>query len=246
MLTEERQQLIFKLLCEKKTITVTELTELLQTSESTIRRDLNMMHKQGKLIKVHGGATVREYCMTAAEQDMSTKASIHLEEKKRIAQYAATLIQQGDFVYIDAGSTTEILVDYIEQSAEFVTNGINHARKLTAKGFRVHLLGGEYKLSTEAMIGIEAFHSLSKYHFSKAFMGTNGITLQGGYTTPDIAEACVKSEAVKRAYEAYVLADYSKFNVDSCITFAKLKDAQILTDKKPVQNYEHYTIVKEV
>ncbi|MGN0466797.1 MAG: DeoR/GlpR family DNA-binding transcription regulator [Lachnospiraceae bacterium] len=246
MLTEERQKLILKLLGEKKTITVTELTEILQTSESTIRRDLNTMHKQGRLIKVHGGATVKEYSMTATEQDMSTKASIHLEGKRKIAQYAAKLICQGDFVYIDAGSTTEILVDYIDQPAEFVTNGINHARKLAAKGFRVHLLGGEYKLSTEAIIGIEAFHSLSKYHFSKAFMGTNAISLQGGYTTPDIAEACVKSEAIKRAYEAYVLADYSKFNMDSCITFAKLGDAQILTDKKPVQNYEHYTILKEV
>lgn len=246
MLTEERQQLISKLLSEKKTVTVTELTEALQTSESTIRRDLNMMHKQGKLIKVHGGATVREYSMMTVEQDMSVKSLIHLEEKKKIAQYAATLIEPGDFVYIDAGSTTEIFVDYIEQPAEFVTNGINHARKLTTKGFRVHLLGGEYKLSTEAMIGIEAFQSLSKYHFSKAFMGTNGISMQGGYTTPDIAEACVKGEAIKRAYKAYVLADYSKFNMDSCITFAKLKDAQILTDKKPVQNYEHYTIVKEV
>ncbi len=246
MLTEERQQLILKLLCEKKTVTVTELTQALQISESTIRRDLNMMHKQGKLIKVHGGATVREYSMTTEEPDMRTKTSIHLEEKRKIAKYAATLIEEGDFVYIDAGSTTELLVDYIEQPAEFVTNGINHARKLTAKGFRVHLLGGEYKLSTEAIIGIEAFHSLSAYHFSKAFMGTNGISIQGGYTTPDIAEAYVKGEAVKRAYKAYVLADYSKFNMDSCITFAKLKDAQILTDKKPVQNYEHYTIVKEV
>lgn len=246
MLTEERQQLILKQLEEQQAVTVTELTKLLNTSESTIRRDLTSLHQQGKLLKVHGGATAKEQSTMAVEYDMQTKASLNLSEKRKIAQYAAALIEQDDFVYIDAGSTTEFLVEYINQPAEFVTNGISHARKLARKGFRVHLLGGEYKLSTEAIIGIEAVRALSAYHFTKAFMGTNGITITGGFSTPDTREACVKGEAIRRAYQAYILADHSKFNMDSCITFASLKEAQILTDKKPALNYEDYTIVKEV
>lgn len=246
MLTEERQQFILRQLEEHKAVTVAELTKLLSASESTIRRDLNSLHQQGKLLKVHGGATAKEQSMVAVEYDMQTKASLNLTEKRKIAQYAAALIAYDDFVYIDAGSTTEFLVEYINQPAEFVTNGISHARKLARKGFRVHLLGGEYKLSTEAIIGIEALKALSAYHFTKAFMGTNGISITGGYSTPDTREACVKGEAIRRAYQSYILADHSKFNMDSCITFASLKEAQILTDKKPALNYEDYTVVKEV
>lgn len=246
MLTEERQQLILERLKEQRAVTVTELTQFLNASESTIRRDLNSLHDQGKLWKVHGGATVKEQATEAVEYDMVTKATLNLSEKRQIARYAASLIEKDDFIYLDAGSTTEFMIEYMNEPAEFVTNGVNHARKLAMKGFRVHLLGGEYKLSTEAMTGAEAVRALSVYHFTKAFMGTNGISLAGGYTTPDTQEACVKGEAVKRAFQAYVLADHSKFNVDSSVTFANLKDAQILTDKKPAQNYEDYTVVKEV
>lgn len=246
MLTEQRQQAILNQLEKQKAVTVTELTKLLDSSESTIRRDLNSLHQQGRLIKVHGGATRKEKAAMAVEYDMKTKAELHLVEKQKIAIYAASLVDQNDFVYLDAGSTTELMVDYLNQPAEYVTNGISHARKLAAKGFRVHLLGGEYKLSTEAIIGIEAVRALSMYHFTKAFMGTNGISIFGGFSTPDTREACVKTEAIKRAYQSYVLADHFKFDMDSRITFASLKDAQIVTDQKPAANYEDYTVVKEV
>lgn len=246
MLTEERQNQILKYLDEQKAVTVMELTELLDASESTIRRDLNSLHKQGKLVKVHGGATKKGHTVAAVEYDMTTKSSLYQEEKRRIAKYAASLIETNDFVFIDAGSTTELMTEYIETPAEFVTNGIMHARKLAMKGFRVHLIGGEYKFSTEAIVGIEALSGMQSFHFTKAFLGVNGISIEGGFTTPDTREAVIKSEAVKRAYEAYVLGDGSKFDMDSSVTFASLKDAQIITDKIPAPDYEEYTMIKEV
>ncbi|MBE5955605.1 MAG: DeoR/GlpR transcriptional regulator [Lachnospiraceae bacterium] len=246
MLTEERQQRILKLLEEQSAITVTELTEFLDASESTIRRDLNALHKMGKLVKVHGGATSVENNMASIEYDMTTKAGIAMTEKKKIAQYAASLIEKDDFVFIDAGSTTEWMIDFINEPAEFVTNGLNHARKLSKKGYRVHVLGGEYKMSTEAIIGVEALRSLELYHFTKAFMGVNGISLKCGYSTPDTQEAYVKRAVIKRAREAFILADHSKFNLISRVTFSALGDAQIITDQKPEENYEEYTVVKEV
>lgn len=246
MLTEERQNQILKYLDEKKSVTVTELTEIFDASESTIRRDLNSLHKQGKLLKVHGGATIKGHTVASVEYDMTTKASLYLDEKSRIAKYAASLIEMNDFVFIDAGTTTELMIDYIDTPAEFVTNGITHARKLAMKGYRVHLLGGEYKLSTEAIIGVDAYQGLQAYHFTKAFMGVNGITISGGYSTPDSREACVKSEVVKRTYEAFILADHSKFNMDSSVTFAEINQAKIITDKKPSGKYEEHTVVKEV
>lgn len=246
MLTEERQQRILKLLEEQNAITVTELTQILDASESTIRRDLNALDKMGKLVKVHGGATSVDNNMVSIEYDMTTKASIAMTEKRKIAQYAATLIEKDDFVFIDAGSTTELMIDFITEPAEFVTNGLNHARKLSMKGYRVHVLGGEYKLSTEAIIGVEALRSLESYHFTKAFMGVNGISLKAGYSTPDTQEAYVKKAVIHRAKEAFILADHSKFNMISRVTFSALEDAVILTDLKPEENYEEHTVVKEV
>lgn len=246
MLTEERQQRILKLLEEHSAITVTGLTELLDASESTIRRDLNALHKMGKLVKVHGGATSVDNKMASIEYDMTTKASIALLEKRKIAQYAASLIEKDDFVFVDAGSTTECMIEFINEQAEFVTNGLNHARKLAMKGYRVHVLGGEYKMSTEAIIGVEALRCLEQYHFTKAFMGVNGISLKSGYSTPDTQEAYVKKAVMGRAREVFVLADHSKFNMISRVQFAALEDAVILTDQMPDENYEEFTVVKEV
>lgn len=184
--------------------------------------------------------------MVSVEYDMPTKSSIALYEKRKIAQYAASLIGKDDFVFIDAGSTTEMMIEFINEPAEFVTNGLNHARKLSMKGFRVHVLGGEYKMSTEAIIGVEALKSLEQYHFNKAFMGVNGISLKSGYSTPDTQEAYVKKAVMNRAREVFILADHSKFNMISRVQFAALEDAVILTDQMPDDNYEEYTVVKEV
>ena len=117
MLTEQRYEIILKLLSERRSITVTELKELLNASESTIRRDLNALDEQGKLTKVFGGAVERgkDSDVSTTELSVSQKAGVNTEEKKLIAQYAAKLVAPNDFVYIDAGTTTEFLIDYLEE-----------------------------------------------------------------------------------------------------------------------------------
>ena len=102
MLAEERFREILKIVNEKKTVTVTELTELLDTSESTIRRDLTQLHKRGALLKVHGGATVLNGAYTTKDAKVSEREGLYVEEKRSIAKLAAALIGQEDFVYIDA------------------------------------------------------------------------------------------------------------------------------------------------
>ena len=110
MLAEERFSLILDLLARQRTATVQELCEALNASESTIRRDLNELDKQGKLNKVHGGATLPDSRFLADEPTMEAKESQAVEQKRSIAQAAAKLINADDFVFIDAGSTTLELV----------------------------------------------------------------------------------------------------------------------------------------
>lgn len=247
MLTQERYQLILNLLNRKRAVTVVELTEALGASEATVRRDLNTLHEMGRLNKVHGGATALSTSFLTREEDMSVKSVRNVERKALLGQYAATLIQDDDFVYIDAGSTTEYLVNALTDSrATFVTNGFSHVQKLARKGLKAYILGGRFKPVTEAVVGAVASANLRKYNFSKCFMGANGISPEVGFTTPDAEEAMLKAEVIARSYMVYVLADHSKFNLAASVTFAELSKACIITDKLEEERYRPLTVIQEV
>jgi DeoR family fructose operon transcriptional repressor len=246
MLAQERFEKILELLRVEQSVTVAELTRQLNISESTIRRDLTTLDQQGLLNKVHGGATARKTVL-AREEAVAQKSGKHLQEKREIAKCAAECIHSGDLVYIDAGTTTEFMIDFLkEYDVNYITNGINHARKLMNAGFNVFLLGGEIKAVTEAIIGEDALETLDKYNFTKGFFGANGVDTERGFTTPDRKEAAVKRKAMAHCQKAYVLADRSKFNQISSVKFAEIKDADIITDDLEDKKYEMLTTVKEV
>ena len=122
------------------------------------------------------------------------------------------------------------MIDYIEvKNAVFVTNAITHARLLSEKGYTVYILGGEFKAVTEAIVGEEAVASLDKYNFTKGFWGTNAVSLTKGFSTPEPKEALVKKRSMENCRKCYILADASKFNKISNVTFAGFESADILT-----------------
>ena len=116
MLTEERYQYILEYLQEHGSVTVAELTGQLGASESTIRRDLNALGNLGKLSKVHGGATALHLDFSYVEHPIETKSKLYVEEKRRIGQYAAQTIRKDDFLFLDAGTTTGMMIDYITEA----------------------------------------------------------------------------------------------------------------------------------
>lgn len=232
MLTEERFAKILSILERTGSVTVQQLMAELNTSESTIRRDLTALDASGQLTKVHGGAILKNAVYSTTDDEVIHRKEQNRAEKEKIAKYAAGLISAGDFVYIDAGTTTELMIDYITQKqALFVTNAITHAKKLAEKGCTVYILGGEFKAVTEAIVGEEAVATLEKYNFTKGFFGTNGISLQQGFSTPELREAMVKKKSMENCRERYVMADHSKFNQISSVTFAPFESATILTTK---------------
>lgn len=246
MLAEERYEKILKLLEEKKSVTVTEVRELLQASESTVRRDITALNNAGKLVKVFGGAVAAEHSYTSHEPTVAQKIKLNREEKQRIAKYAASLIGEEEFIYLDAGTTTGYMLDHLAGTGStFVTNAVAHAQKLAAMGVHVLLVGGELKSSTEAVIGNQAMQTLLNYHFTKGFFGTNGISKMEGLTTPDVDEALVKQTAMRQCQRCFVLSDYSKFNHVSSVSFADMDDAVIITDQvvKGYEELEHIVAV---
>ena len=247
MLAEERFSRILSIIEAEGSATIQELMTALDASESTVRRDLITMDENGLLTKVHGGAIARRPSVSTHDEDVRNRKTMNAEQKNAIAKYAASLIRPDDFVYLDAGTTTELMIEYItSRQAVFVTNAISHAKRLAERGFTVYLLGGEFKAVTEAIVGEEAVAALEKYNFTKGFWGANGVSLQKGYSTPELKEAMVKKKSMENCKECFVLADESKFNQISSVTFAPFEGATVITTGLSLPAYKKCNNVIDV
>ncbi len=237
MLAEERRQRMVEMVAENDTVSVTEFANLFDTSESTIRRDLDRLEAAGLLVKVHGGAASVDSALTpapfvAVEPTMAEMRDLHTPEKHVLAAWAAAQIQPDDFVYLDSGSTTQAIVEHLSDTAclaTFVTNSVSLALALANRGARTIVIGGDVKAGTEAIVGPGALDALSRYNFSKGFWGANGVTREQGFSTPDASEAMVKLESMKHARERFVLADASKIGIVTPVTFSRFEDATLVT-----------------
>ncbi|WP_054957874.1 DeoR/GlpR family DNA-binding transcription regulator [Paenibacillus dakarensis] len=232
MLTEERYRLILERLQEQGVVKLQELVELLNASESTVRRDLVDLEAKNLLKRVHGGASLM--MQKSIELGMDEKTFKNIHEKNVTAKRAAERIQDGDCIYLDAGTTTLAMIPYIKaKEITVVTNGLSHVDALVSRNIRSYLLGGLMKIHTKAVVGSIAIQNMEQFRCDKSFIGTNGIDVKMGYTTPDPEEALLKRTAHNASGETYVLADSSKFGK---ITFAKmfdLEEATLVTDKIP-------------
>ena len=238
MLTEERHNIILGLLKEKGIVKLNELVELLNTSESTIRRDIIFLESINALKRVHGGATLPKGRLS--ELSYSEKEIQSVDEKKIIAKYATSLIEDGDSIYLDAGTSTYEMIKYMDQkNIVVVTNGLSHINALVDKNINAYILGGKIKSTTRAVIGSDSLKNLEKFRFDKCFLGINGVHLEFGFTTPDSEEAILKESAIKHSRETFVLADESKFGEVSFVKVADLKNATIITNTR-IENYEEY------
>lgn len=245
MLPEERKALILEYINANRAVTTTELLEKFDSSEATIRRDLSEMSAKGLISKVHGGA-VSIQKQIAYDYNISEREGKNVEEKRAIAQYAASLIQTNDLVYLDAGTTTSYLIDYLENpNVSFITNAVVHARKLASKGYQVYLTGGRLKSMTEALVGGDCYEALMKYHFSIGFFGTNAVNHADGFTTPDPEEAKIKECALQHTLSPYVLCDHAKFDLTAPVSFAGFEQACIITAGKiPSAYHKDKTIIR--
>ena len=230
MLTSERQQLILDLLQDQKTIKIQEIIELTKASESTIRRDLTELENEHKLERIHGGATILGRKLH--ELSIVDKSTKNLHEKKAIAKFAATMIQEEDCIFLDAGTTIFQMIPYLKNKrVTVVTNGLTHVEALIEQGIPTYLTGGYIKGKTGALVGPQTIQSLEQYRFDKCFLGVNGFDDTFGYTTPDPEEAAVKRQASAFAKKTYVVADHSKYGEVSFSNIDALNRATLITSR---------------
>ncbi len=246
MLKSKRKQLILEKVMKDKFVSLEYLVKALDTSESTVRRDLDELESERKLRRVHGGAESLHFLQE--EESNQEKSIKNIQEKTRIAQKAASLIQEYDVIFIDAGTTNELLVNELhDPSVTVVTNSIHHATKLVERNIPTVIIGGVVKRSTDASIGGVALNQIGQLNFDKAFIGMNGID-DGFFMTPDMEEGAVKRAILENAKRTYVLADASKLGNTSFAKVAPVSRARLITNQtesKVIQKIKEKTEVIE-
>lgn len=248
MIAEERRVRIAEMVNAHGAMSLADLMEELDASESTIRRDLSHLNKAGLLRRVHGGATkLSTFEVVLANTALEIRRSEHMPEKRAIAAYAATLIGPEDFVFLDGGSTADCLVEAItETNATYFTNSVPLALRLITKGCHTYLPGGEVSPVSEVLVGSDTVDRIRRCHFTIGFFGTNGADPQNGFTTPGVGEAAVKRVALEHSVRSYIITDSSKFKTMSLVKFASFDDATIITDHIENSGYKKAGTIVEV
>lgn len=247
MLTEQRHQFIVHLLKERGFVKLQDVMDLTNASESTIRRDFVQLEKEKLLKRVHGGASILHGMKE--EIEFSEKQQANISSKVEIAKYAASLIEDGDCIYLDAGTTVYEMISFITaKDVTVVTNGLTHIDELVKKNWNVYLLGGSVKVNTRALIGRSAIDSLKTYRFNKCFLGANGVDAAFGYTTTDPEEASVKKLAADLSLHTFVLVDETKVNEVTFSRFLDIEEATMITNANEsiIDSFRKNTEVKVV
>lgn len=247
MLTEKRHEIILSLIKDKNFISLNDLLIATNSSESTIRRDLKSLETLNELKRVHGGAKALFH--NSEEASYIEKTSLNMEEKKALASFSSSLVEDGDCIYLDGGTTTHSIIEFLANKKNIlvVTNGIHHINTLLDNNIKCFIVGGNLKQSTRVVLGSEAINFLSKFRFDKAFLGTNGAHHELGFTTPDIEEASIKEAAIKLSKKSFIICDSSKINITSFIKFADINQCTLIsTTNKNLDKFKNLTEVKVV
>jgi len=230
--TRSRRQQILQQLLEQGSVQVADLVGRYGVSAVTIRTDLGHFEEQGLATRTHGGATLVR--TPPQEQDIHEKDALNLPLKESIGARAAQLVQAGDNIIIDSGSTTMTLARHLRghRDVTVMTNGLNIAWELAnAAGVNVLLTGGQLRKQSLSLQGSQAEASLNPYSFDTLFLGVDGLDLQFGLTTHDEAEARLNHRMVERARRIVVLTDASKFGRVSLHRIAYLDQIHaVITD----------------
>ncbi|WP_454048941.1 DeoR/GlpR family DNA-binding transcription regulator [Cellulomonas sp. Marseille-Q8402] len=232
MYPPERHTLILTTARAAGRVEVQQLAAELDVTPETVRRDLTALERMGLLRRVHGGAVPVE--RIGYEPALAQRENVMAAEKERIAKAALEELPDGGSVLLDAGSTTVRLAGMLPPDRELivVTHALPVASALAALPLvTLHLIGGTVRRRTLAAVGTWAEQALADVRVDVAFLGTNGLTVEDGLSTPDLAEAAVKRAIVAAAARTVVLTDHSKIGRTELAVVAPLSRVDaVVTD----------------
>jgi len=233
LFSEERRVRILEMIRQRKKVTVHELCKTLQVSPATVRGDLRDLDREGLLVRTHGGAL--EKSRARFEQISSRRGPENLAAKQAIATEASGLVEEGDTIVLDTGTTTLELAHHLKAYHELtvVTNDLEIARALEdAAGVQVVLLGGTLRKGYHCTLGPVGVRAVQDLRADKAFMATNGLSVESGATTPDLHQAETKRAMIAVARKVVFLCDSSKIGRESFVRFADLSKIEVLITER--------------
>ena len=230
MLREQRQQAILEEMERVGSVSVAALSQKLDVSDMTVRRDLEELSARNLLKKVHGGAV--PVPKTAAEPHFVHKQKLNRAEKRAIARAALGFVNDGDTVAFSAGTTTWQIAEALKRergSLTFITNSTNIALTLQENGWeQIVLSGGMFRTPSDALVGPFADRTLRTLNADVLFLGVHGIHPEAGLTTPNVAEAETDGHLIEAAQKVVVVADHSKRGVVALAKTAPLSRVDVL------------------
>ncbi|MCR8557587.1 DeoR/GlpR family DNA-binding transcription regulator [Mucilaginibacter sp. BJC16-A38] len=230
MVFQKRKQKILQVLEQEGDADIHQLAVLLGTSEITIRRDLNRMAADGMLYRTHGGATKVD---PLAGFKFENKTAVNQKAKDEICRRAAAEIQDGDIIFMDCGSTVYRLCQFIRnKKIKVITNSLPVVFELHNSQVSINLIGGEVDHARQAVHGSMAEEHIASYRATKAFLGVDGISVNGLFAQSE-KEASITLAIARQSEQTYILCDSSKIGRESYLKFAELDLIDtIITDYK--------------
>jgi DeoR/GlpR family transcriptional regulator of sugar metabolism len=223
MLAHQRRQKIFELLREDGSAKVINLARIFKVTEVTIRQDLEKLENDRLIVREHGGAFLKS--IQDKVRSFTLLNTDNMDKKNVIGEKAASLIENGDIIILDSGSTTTEIAKKIlgKKGLTVITNALNIALILGADpAIEVIVTGGEFKPPTLSLTGQKAADFFENIHVDKLFLATAGISLRSGLTYPSISDIIVKKAMIEAADVTYLVADSTKMGKNSLASLGAL------------------------
>ncbi|SDZ41712.1 DeoR family transcriptional regulator, myo-inositol catabolism operon repressor [Evansella caseinilytica] len=228
----QRQDSIVDYVNEHGAVSLEDLAATFHVSLNTIRRDIQGLVSENKIKKVYGGVTTTR----SAPVQYDEREVMKEQEKKAIAKHAVTFVEDGDTIFIDSGTTTVFMADYLlNRQVTIITNNLDFIiRSKRSADLRIITTGGILDQATNSFVDFQKNKHLQPYNIDKAFMASTGISLQNGITHASPFENEIKKEALSAAEQSFLLIDHTKFNQHALLTYAPLSAIHhIITDAAP-------------
>lgn len=245
----ERVLQIEQYILDHEIVSIRELMDHFHISINTLRRDLSELEERGSIQKIYGGAKKADVEVNSEEpnkflKQYSERDSINTPQKTAIAQKAAAMIRENDTIFIDTGTSTVPILNYLDDfhHLTIVTNSVYVLfSALNLSRFTVVGLPGVLKNETASLVGDQCLNMIERYNINKAFMACTTFSLENGVCNSSIEEYSIKRRVIEKSSENILLVDASKFDRSSLLTFADPEDFHyIVTDEKPSQKYIDY------
>lgn len=237
---------IEKMVLKLETVSIEELCDEFDVSKNTIRRDINELVERDVIEKVYGGIKAKRLPLVSYEK----RDDFHREQKRNIAEFASSLIKEGDVIYIDSGTTAAQIPTFLDKDIDctIITNNFDVVEVCSEfHNATLFVIGSLYNYKTRSFVELDTSAELVNFNINKAFMAATGLTIDNGLTNSDPLEYEMKKKICQNSTEIIAVVDESKFDKSTLLTYCPLDNVNhIISSENIADSYKEFFIKKEI